>query len=76
MDPPHYDWESKLKSARSAIKKWAKENATTEKNKKIELHKKLEKWNQEKEDQQTSKEEQSQENEIFKELYRQNRVEE
>ena len=39
----------KLKNLRVAIKKWARENAITEKNKKIELHRKLEKWNQEKE---------------------------
>lgn len=58
------------------IKQWAKENAIVEKKKRIELHRQLEQWNQEKEDQQISKEDQSQENEMFKELYRQNREEE
>eukprot|EP00253_Pinus_taeda_P033497 PITA_33497 len=67
---PHYVWESKLKSLRAVIKQWAKENAILEKKKRIELHRQLEQWNHEKEDQQISKEEQSQENEMFKELYR------
>ena len=73
---PHYIWETKLKSLRAAIKHWAKENAAKENKKGAELHRKMEQWNQEKEDNQHTKEDQSQENEMFRELYRQNRVEE
>ena len=42
----------------------------------MDLHKQLELWNQEKENTQYTKEDQTQENEMYRELYRQNRVEE
>lgn len=73
---PHYIWETKLKSLRAVIKQWAKANATLENKKRAELHRQMEQWNQEKEDNQLTKEDQSQENEMFRELYKQNRVEE
>jgi len=73
---PHFIWETKLKSLRAAIKHWAKENAAKENKKGAELHRKMEQWNQEKEDNQFSKEDQLRENEMYRELYKQNREDE
>lgn len=41
-----------------------------------DLHRQMEQWNQEKENKQSTKEDQTQENEMYRELYRQTRVEE
>jgi len=73
---PYYVWENKLKSLRTAIKQWAKEHAPIEKKKKMDLHTQMEKWNKEKENTQPSNEDLSHEKEMYRELYRQNRVEE
>lgn len=35
---PYFVWETKLKSLRTAIKKWAKEHAASERKKKTDLH--------------------------------------
>lgn len=73
---PHYIWEAKLKSLRTVIKQWARNHATEESKKRIDLHIQLEQWSQEKERIQYTEEDQAKENEMYKELYRQNRMEE
>lgn len=73
---PHYIWETKLKLLRIAIKQWARNHAKEEGKKKIDLQTKLEQWNQEKERSQDTEEDQIKENELYKELYKQNRREE
>eukprot|EP00253_Pinus_taeda_P021443 PITA_21443 len=73
---PHYIWETKLKSLRTAIKQWERVYAAEENKKRTDLHKQLEQWNQEKENTQYTEQDQSKENEMYKELYRQNRLEE
>jgi len=69
----HYVWETKFKKLRSNLKAWGRENALKEKNKKIELQKKLENWSKEKENLQHIEQEHALEKEIFLELYKQNR---
>eukprot|EP00253_Pinus_taeda_P007185 PITA_07185 len=71
---PQHTWETKLKSLRTAIKQWARDNAAVENKKRLDLHKQLEQWNQEKENIQYTEEDQTKENEMYRELYRQNRM--
>eukprot|EP00253_Pinus_taeda_P030317 PITA_30317 len=73
---PHYTWETKLKSLRTVTKQWARDNAVVENKKRIDLHKQLEQWNQKKENIQYTEEDQTKENEMYKEFYKQNRMEE
>lgn len=73
---PHFIWESKLKHLRTAIKQWARENASAEMKKKAELHLEMERWHKEKEQMQYTAEDLNKEKELYKELYRQNRMEE
>jgi len=73
---PYYVWETKLKSLRAVIKQWAREYAATEKRKKTDLHTQMEQWNKEKENSQPTNEDIIHENEMYRELYRQNRAEE
>ena len=73
---PHFVWESKLKSLRTAIKEWAKVHADIEKKKKNDLLAQMEQWNKDKERSQPSNEDLSHEKDLFRELYRQNRAEE
>eukprot|EP00253_Pinus_taeda_P028357 PITA_28357 len=73
---PHYIWETKLKSLRTVVKQWARNHAAEENKRRTDLHQQLEQWNQEKERIQYTEEDQAKENEMYKELYRQNRMEE
>eukprot|EP00253_Pinus_taeda_P026690 PITA_26690 len=73
---PHFIWETKLKLLRTAIKQWARQYAIEEGKKKTDLQMKLAQWNQEKESVQDTEEDQMKENELYKELYKQNRMEE
>ena len=73
---PHYIWEAKIKSLRTVIKCWAKNHAAEENKKRTDLQAQLEQWSQEKERIQYTEEDQAKENEIYKELYKQNRMEE
>eukprot|EP00253_Pinus_taeda_P035640 PITA_35640 len=73
---PHFIWETKLKLLRTAIKQWARQYVIEEGKKKTDLQMKLAQWNQEKESVQDTEEDQTKENELYKELYKQNRMEE
>eukprot|EP00253_Pinus_taeda_P011708 PITA_11708 len=73
---PHYIWEAKLKSLRTVIKRWARNHAAEESKKRSDLQIQLERWSQEKERTQYTEEDQAKENEMYKDLYRHNRIEE
>eukprot|EP00253_Pinus_taeda_P009099 PITA_09099 len=73
---PHFIWETKLKLLRTAIKQWARQYAVEQGKQKIDLQEKLNQWSQEKENVQVSEDDQRVENELYKELYNQNRLEE
>eukprot|EP00253_Pinus_taeda_P031988 PITA_31988 len=73
---PHFIWETKLKLLRTAIKQWARQYAVEQGKKKSDLQAKLNQWSQEKENVQASEDDQRAENELYKELYNQNCVEE
>ena len=73
---PHYIWETKIKILRAAIKQWARDFAAEKEKRKIDLQRKLTEWNQEKEKAQDTEEDLKKENELYMELYKQNRAEE
>eukprot|EP00253_Pinus_taeda_P001792 PITA_01792 len=73
---PHFIWETKIKRLRIAIKQWARQFAAEQGRKKTDIQLKLAQWNQEKECAQDTEEDQRKENELYKELYKQNRMEE
>eukprot|EP00253_Pinus_taeda_P006269 PITA_06269 len=73
---PHFIWETKIKRLRTAIKHWARQFAAEQGRKKTDIQLKLSQWNQEKECTQDTEEDQRKENELYKELYKQNRIEE
>eukprot|EP00253_Pinus_taeda_P010882 PITA_10882 len=73
---PHFIWETKLKLLRTAIKQWARQYAIEEGKKKTDLQMKLAQWNQEKESVQDTEEDEMKKNELYKELYKQNQMEE
>lgn len=73
---PHYVWETKIKLLRIAIKQWARNYATEAEKRKIDLQRKLAEWNQEREKSQDAEDDIRKENDLYMELYKQNRVEE
>lgn len=75
-DSPHFVWEAKLKQLRTAITQWARDKAISERKKKNDLLEEMESWHKEKEQTQHSAEDLEKEKNMYKELYRQNRVEE
>eukprot|EP00253_Pinus_taeda_P008155 PITA_08155 len=76
LGSPHFVWEAKLKQLRTTIKQWAREKAISERKKKHDLLKEMERWHKEKEQTQHSAEDLEKEKNMYKELYRQNREEE
>eukprot|EP00253_Pinus_taeda_P010908 PITA_10908 len=73
---PHFVWETKLKHLRVVIKQWEKEAANAERKKKTDLIAKMEWWHNDKESTHYSEEDLEQEKNLYKELFRQNRLEE
>eukprot|EP00253_Pinus_taeda_P005844 PITA_05844 len=73
---PHFVWETKLKHLRVVIKQWEKEVANAERKKKTDLIAKMEWWHNDKESTHYSEEDLEQEKNLYKELFRQNRLEE
>eukprot|EP00253_Pinus_taeda_P010854 PITA_10854 len=73
---PHFIWETNIKRLRTTIKHWARQFAAEQGRKKSDIQMKLAQWNQEKECAQDTEEDQWKKNELYKELYKQNRMEE